>query len=104
MESISASASRIHGARDGSPPAWIRKLLQKGIRADGEVWLQCFPRVLGFVFNPINMWFLPRPEGRSVGRHPGRSEPAQPRRGGTAACWPAPMVDRSAMASRSERH
>ncbi len=48
-----------HGARDGSPPLpWIRRLLaQEGIRADGEVWLQCFPRVLGFVFNPISLWF-----------------------------------------------
>jgi DUF1365 family protein len=48
-----------HGARDGSHPLpWIRNLLQsEGIRADGEVWLQCFPRVLGFVFNPISLWF-----------------------------------------------
>ncbi|HRF05301.1 DUF1365 domain-containing protein [Accumulibacter sp.] len=48
-----------HGARDGSHPLpWVRQLLQReGIRADGEVWLQCFPRVLGFVFNPISLWF-----------------------------------------------
>lgn len=48
-----------HGARDGSHPLpWIRNLLrQEGISADGEVWLQCFPRVLGFVFNPISLWF-----------------------------------------------
>jgi len=48
-----------HGARDGSHPLpWIRFLLaQEGIHADGEVWLQCFPRVLGFVFNPISLWF-----------------------------------------------
>ncbi|WP_291992421.1 DUF1365 domain-containing protein [Candidatus Accumulibacter sp. ACC003] len=48
-----------HGARDGSHPLpWIKSLLQRaGISADGEIWLQCFPRLLGFVFNPISLWF-----------------------------------------------
>lgn len=48
-----------HGARDGSHPLhWIRQLLQRrGIAADGEIWLQCFPRVLGYVFNPVSFWF-----------------------------------------------
>ena len=48
-----------HGARDGSHPLiWIRDLLEEnGIVADGEIELQCFPRVLGFVFNPVNFWF-----------------------------------------------
>ncbi|MCX7165671.1 MAG: DUF1365 domain-containing protein [Rhodocyclales bacterium] len=48
------------GARDGTPPeAWIRQLLAaEGITAaDGEVVLQTFPRVLGFVFNPVSFWF-----------------------------------------------
>ena len=48
------------GARDGSPPEpWIRRLLaDEGITsADGEVVLQTFPRVLGFVFNPVSFWF-----------------------------------------------
>lgn len=55
-----------HGARDGSHPLpWIRRLLQKeGIRADGEVWLQCFPRLLGFVFNPISLWFCHDQDGQ----------------------------------------
>jgi hypothetical protein len=51
---------RDHGARDGSPPlAWIRALLKReGLEvADGEVWLQAFPRVLGYVFNPVSFWF-----------------------------------------------
>lgn len=50
---------RDHGARDGSHPlAWIRGVLaREGIAADGEVWLQCFPRVLGYVFNPVSFWF-----------------------------------------------
>jgi DUF1365 family protein len=51
---------RDHGARDGSPPEpWIRALLRReGIHAaDGEVVLQTFPRVLGYVFNPVSFWF-----------------------------------------------
>ena len=48
-----------HGARDGSHPlAWIRDLLAKNaIAADGEIFLQCFPRVAGFVFNPVSFWY-----------------------------------------------
>ena len=48
-----------HGARDGSHPLpWIRALLQaSGVPADGEIWLQCFPRMLGYVFNPVSFWF-----------------------------------------------
>ena len=51
---------RDHGARDGSPPElWIRHLLAaEGITAaDGEVVLQTFPRLFGFVFNPVSFWF-----------------------------------------------
>jgi DUF1365 family protein len=57
-----------HGARDGSHPlAWIRPLLaQSGLHADGEIWLQCFPRMLGFVFNPVSFWFCHAADGRLV--------------------------------------
>ncbi len=51
---------RDHGARDGSHPlAWVRALLaREGLAcADGEVWLHAFPRVLGYVFNPVSFWF-----------------------------------------------
>jgi len=51
---------RDHGARDGSHPLpWVRALLaREGVTsADGEVWLQAFPRVLGYVFNPVSFWF-----------------------------------------------
>jgi DUF1365 family protein len=43
----------------GHPLAWIRALLaREGIAtADGEVVLQTFPRVLGYVFNPVSFWF-----------------------------------------------
>jgi hypothetical protein len=50
---------RDHGARDGSPPEpWIRALLlREGVHeADGEVILQTFPRMLGYVFNPVSFW------------------------------------------------
>ncbi len=48
-----------HGARDGTPlEPWIRQLLRReGVHtADGEVVLQTFPRVLGYVFNPVSFW------------------------------------------------
>lgn len=50
---------RDHGARDGTHPLeWIRGVLaREGIDADGEIWLHCFPRVLGYVFNPVSFWF-----------------------------------------------
>ncbi len=55
-----------HG--DGSTPlaAWIDALLRReGVcDADGEVWLQTMPRVLGFVFNPVSFWFCHRADGR----------------------------------------
>jgi uncharacterized protein len=37
---------------------WVRKLLADAdVRgADGEIVLQTFPRVLGYVFNPISIW------------------------------------------------
>ncbi|MFL6710999.1 MAG: DUF1365 domain-containing protein [Massilia sp.] len=48
-----------HG--DGHTPllAWIERLLHaEGINdADGEIWLQAMPRVLGYVFNPVSFWF-----------------------------------------------
>ncbi len=55
-----------HGARDGTHPlVWIRALLwREGLHAaDGEVWLQCFPRVLGYVFNPVSFWFCHGSDG-----------------------------------------
>ena len=32
-------------------------------RSDGEIWLQTFPRVLGYVFNPVSFWFCHRRDG-----------------------------------------
>ena len=54
-----------HG--DGATPLveWIDTLLRaEGVTdADGEVWLQAMPRVLGFVFNPVAFWFCHRADG-----------------------------------------
>lgn len=57
-----------HGARDGSHPlAWIGEMLaSNGIVADGEISLQCFPRVLGFVFNPVSFWYCHNSAGDLV--------------------------------------
>ena len=51
--------SEDHGPRDGSPLLpWIENLLrQHGLPADGEIVLQTFPRVLGYVFNPVSFWY-----------------------------------------------
>lgn len=48
--------------------AWIESLLkQEGLEeADGEIWLQTFPRVLGFVFKPVSFWFCERRDGSLV--------------------------------------
>lgn len=54
-----------HG--DGRQPllGWIDTILAgEGIHdADGEMWLQAMPRVLGFVFNPVSFWFCHRADG-----------------------------------------
>jgi len=48
-----------YGPRDGSDlRPWIRDLLvREGLPCvDGEIWLQTFPRVLGYAFNPVSFW------------------------------------------------
>ncbi|WP_423679045.1 DUF1365 domain-containing protein [Undibacterium sp. WLHG33] len=54
-----------HGDGRQSLSKWIDDLLHaEGIHdADGEIWLQCFPRVLGYVFNPVSFWFCHRRDG-----------------------------------------
>jgi len=54
-------AERDHGARDGSPlRPWVEdKLAEAGVAASAHtIRLLCFPRVLGFVFNPISIFFV----------------------------------------------
>ncbi|MFN4266557.1 MAG: DUF1365 domain-containing protein [Aquabacterium sp.] len=54
-----------HG--DGGPDAlaWFDQLLQReGIDdADGEVWLQTYPRVFGHAFKPVSFWYAHRQDG-----------------------------------------
>lgn len=53
-----------HG--DGRPLlAWVEDLLQHAGVTDarGEIWLHTFPRVLGYVFNPVSFWFCHRDDG-----------------------------------------
>ncbi|MEY4730352.1 MAG: hypothetical protein RL020_1510 [Pseudomonadota bacterium] len=55
-----------HGAKDGSDlETWMRDLLERENiqHADGEIILQAFPRVLGYVFNPISFWFCHDKQG-----------------------------------------
>lgn len=60
---------RDHG--DGRAPeqggalAWIDELLQsEGIDdASGEVWLHCYPRVLGYAFKPVSFWYCHSQKG-----------------------------------------
>ena len=51
-----------HGARDPAVPpmAWLLgRLDDAGVQIDvGAVWLQAFPRVMGYVFNPVSFWFV----------------------------------------------
>ncbi|MEY3123630.1 MAG: hypothetical protein RLZZ573_150 [Pseudomonadota bacterium] len=60
---------RDHG--DGRAPAqggalaWLDDLLHaEGVHdASGEVWLHCYPRVLGFTFKPVSFWYCHRSDG-----------------------------------------
>jgi DUF1365 family protein len=47
------------GTQAGGALAWLEeRLAQAGIEdAVGEVWLQCYPRVLGYVFKPVSFWY-----------------------------------------------
>lgn len=53
------------GPEQGGALAWIDALLlTEGIAdADGEVWLHCYPRVLGFTFKPVSFWYCHRADG-----------------------------------------
>lgn len=55
-----------HGDRDGSPlRPWLEgHLASAGIDLEGgPIRLLCFPRVLGYVFNPLSVWFAHGPAG-----------------------------------------
>jgi len=50
------------GPESGGALAWLDELLvREGVLdADGEVWLHCYPRVLGFTFKPVSFWYCHR--------------------------------------------
>lgn len=56
---------RDHGIGGADALDWLDGLLHsEGIDdARGEVWLQTFPRVLGYVFKPVSFWFAHRLDG-----------------------------------------
>lgn len=56
---------RDHGDGRADALAWLDELLRaEGIAdADGEVWLQTYPRVLGYVFKPVSFWYCERADG-----------------------------------------
>lgn len=58
---------RDHGPRDGSDwRPWVEaRLAEVGIDlAGGRVRLLCFPRLLGYAFNPISLWYCEHRDGR----------------------------------------
>ena len=56
---------RDHGDGSNDSLAWIEHLLAREGVADatGEVWLHCYPRVLGFTFKPVSFWYCHRADG-----------------------------------------
>ncbi len=57
---------RDHGPRDGSPlRPWLERLLKRhGIElAGGRIRLLCMPRILGYGFNPISVYYCEHRDG-----------------------------------------
>lgn len=55
-----------HGPRDGTPlKPWIDKILTAhNINLQGgRIRLLCFPRILGFGFNPLSLWYCEHRDG-----------------------------------------
>jgi DUF1365 family protein len=55
---------RDHGDGRADSLAWLDDLLASQDIADatGEVWLHCYPRVLGHTFKPVSFWYCHRPD------------------------------------------
>ncbi|CDW94291.1 MULTISPECIES: DUF1365 domain-containing protein [unclassified Thiomonas] len=54
-----------HGDGGSDSLAWLQSLLaaQGILDADGEIWLQTFPRIWGYVFKPVSLWLCERADG-----------------------------------------
>lgn len=62
-------AFRFSDYGDGTDPrVWVREQLRlAGVTGcTGPIWLQTFPRVFGYLFNPVTFWYCQRGDG-SVG-------------------------------------
>ena len=62
------------GPERGGALAWVQALLNSqdipthqttadADAADGEIWLHCYPRVLGHTFKPVSFWYCHRANG-----------------------------------------
>ncbi len=49
----------------GGALAWLDELLRREgiLDALGEVWLHCYPRVLGYTFKPVSFWYCHGQDG-----------------------------------------
>lgn len=57
---VAQSGPQRRSARD-----WVDDQLRAaGLPTGGKVLALCFPRVLGYVFNPLTVWFCHAPDGR----------------------------------------
>lgn len=57
-----------HGEGGADALAWLDGLLRRAGAwlpelDQGEVWLQAYPRVLGYVFKPVSFWYVHRADG-----------------------------------------
>ncbi len=53
-----------HGLGGSDATAWLDSVLQQqGITdATGPLWLLTYPRVLGYAFKPVSLWYAYRPD------------------------------------------
>ncbi len=53
------------GVAAGGALAWLDELLRSEgiVDADGEAWLHCYPRVLGYTFKPVSFWYCHSADG-----------------------------------------
>ncbi len=54
-----------HGDGRANALQWLDELLIREhiLDASGEIWLHCYPRVLGYAFKPVSFWYCHRPDG-----------------------------------------
>ncbi|HXG80259.1 MAG TPA: DUF1365 domain-containing protein, partial [Sphingomicrobium sp.] len=55
---------RDHGERGEAPRAWVeRQLAEAGVESGGPIRLLTMPRILGYAFNPLSIYFCHRADG-----------------------------------------